>query len=262
MSHPQFGRFNMKRTCQQVCNVLRVLGFLVCLLSAVSLAACAGVQSSLAPAGQAAERIAALFWWMTAGAALVWLGIMILAIYATKADGAHRQQQAQRIILLGAVVPTIVLAGLLGYGLHLLPQLISPPPEGTLRIKVYGEQWWWRVRYEPVGRPAFELANEIRLPVAESVEFLLHSHNVIHSFWIPSLGGKVDLIPGRVNRLTLHPTKTGVFRGTCAEYCGAGHATMAFNAIVLSREEFHLWLAQQSEPVRESVAGGNVERQP
>ena len=133
MSHPQFGRFIMERTCQQVCNVLRVLGFLV--LSAVSLAACAGVQSSLAPAGQAAERIAALFWWMTAGAALVWLGIMILAIYATKADGAHRQQQAQRIILLGAVLPTIVLAGLLGYGLHLLPQLIAPPQSALWESK-------------------------------------------------------------------------------------------------------------------------------
>jgi cytochrome c oxidase subunit 2 len=80
------------------------------------------------------------------------------------------------------------------------------------------------------------------------VEFLLHSTNVIHSFWIPSLGGKVDMIPGRVNRLALHPTKTGLFRGACAEFCGRGHANMAFDAIVLNEQEFRDWLAKQSNP--------------
>ena len=92
------------------------------------------------------------------------------------------------------------------------------------------------------------------MPVGEPVEFLLHSNNVIHSFWIPSLGGKMDMIPGRVNRLALQAMKTGTFRGACAEYCGASHAKMAFEAIVMSREEFGRWMEQQSEPAMEPAA--------
>ena len=81
--------------------------------------------------------------------------------------------------------------------------------------------------------------------MGEPVEFQLASPDVIHSFWIPSLGGKVDMIPGRVNRLSLHPTRTGVFRGVCAEYCGTAHALMAFRVVVLSKEDFALWLERQ-----------------
>jgi cytochrome c oxidase subunit 2 len=152
------------------------------------------------------------------------------------------------MILGGALAPTIVLGGLLIYGLGMLPRMIAPAPEGSLRILVFGEQWWWRIRYEPPGRQPFEVANELRLPVGEPVQFLLHSSNVIHSFWLPSLGGKVDMIPGRVNRLLLRPTKTGTFRGACAEYCGMGHAQMAFAAIVVTRSEFDQWMNEQSEP--------------
>jgi len=74
------------------------------------------------------------------------------------------------------------------------------------------------------------------------VEFWLHSNNVIHAFWIPSLGGKLDVMPGRVNRLVLHPTQTGTFRGVCAEFCGIGHANMAFQAIVVPKDTFRQWL--------------------
>lgn len=205
-------------------------------------------SSALAPAGREAEQIAGLFWWMAAGSVAVWLGVVILTVYAVRARGVERQRQAQVLIIGGALVPTIVLAGLLLYGLALLPNLISPAPEGSLTITVYGEQWWWRFRYEPRDGQAFEVANEVRLPVGEAVEFRLNSRNVIHSFWIPALGGKADVIPGRTNRLVLHPTKTGFFRGTCAEYCGAAHAQMSFYAIVVPRTEFDLWMTQQAKP--------------
>src|SRR5918999_1336551 len=89
------------------------------------------------------------------------------------------------------------------------------------------------------------LANEIRLPVAETVEFRLESPDVIHSFWIPSLAGKMDMIPGRVTRLALTPTKTGVFRGACAEYCGTSHALMSFYVVVHEKETFERCLADQ-----------------
>jgi cytochrome c oxidase subunit II len=213
------------------------------------LCGCSGAQSALNPAGQQAEEIATLFWWMTGGAGLIWIIVVSLAVYAVrKPPDVDRRRQAHVLILGGALAPTVVLGGLLVYGLGMLPDMISPAPEGSLRIRVYGEQWWWRIRYEPPGRQPFEVANEVRLPVGEPVQFLLHSSNVIHSFWAPSLGGKVDMIPGRVNRLLLRPTRTGTFRGACAEYCGIGHARMAFDAVVLTREEFERWMNEQSEP--------------
>jgi cytochrome c oxidase subunit 2 len=145
----------------------------------------------------------------------------------------------------GAVVPTLVLAVLLIYGLWMLPRLVASAPEGSLRIHVSGEQWWWRERYELPDGERIDLANEIRLPVNEPVQFILESSNVIHSFRIPSLGGKRDMIPGRVTRLALLPTRTGIFRGVCAEYCGTSHALMSFCVAVSGKGEFTRRLEEQ-----------------
>ena len=211
---------------------------------------CDGPQSALEPAGRAAERIANLVWWMTAGAVFFWIAVIALAIWAVRtAPEAHNQRRGSLLIIgAGAVVPTIVVAVLAIYGLAPIPVLLAPAPEGSLRITVSGEQWWWRVRYQPPGGEPVVLANEIRLPVGEPVEFRLESPDVIHSFWIPSLGGKIDMIPGRVTRLSLTPTKTGVFRGACAEYCGTSHALMSFYVVVEDKETFERWLAHQQTP--------------
>jgi len=131
-------------------------------------------------------------------------------------------------------------------GLRPLAQADDP---AGMRIEVTGEQFWWRVAYHPAdGDGPVLSANEIRLPVGERIEFLLKSTDVIHSFWIPSLGGKMDMIPGRVNRLSLLATKTGTYRGPCAEYCGTSHALMAFTATVMEPEAFRDWLAAKSAP--------------
>jgi cytochrome c oxidase subunit 2 len=214
------------------------------------LASCHGPQSALDPAGRGAERIAAIFWWMAAGGVIIWLAVIALTIYAVRTPPeAHNRRRTNYLIIGGgAVVPTILLAVLLVYGLAPLPALLAPAPEGSLKIAVSGEQWWWRVRYLPPGGEPVELANEIRLPVGEPVEFSLESPDVIHSFWIPALGGKIDMIPGRVTRLALTPTKTGVFRGACAEYCGTAHALMSFPVVVQEKEEFDRWLARQARP--------------
>ncbi len=135
----------------------------------------------------------------------------------------------------------------------MLPGLVAAAPAGSLQIAVSGQQWWWRVHYLSPDGAAVELANEIRLPVGEPVEFQLESLDVIHSFWIPSLGGKVDMIPGRKTRLALLPTRTGVFRGVCAEYCGSAHALMAFDVVVVEKEEFERWLVQQREPAADPL---------
>jgi len=191
---------------------------------------------------------------MVGGAAVIWVLVLGTAVYAAafRPDREHSDRTANLLILGGGVAfPTLVLAGLLSYGLYLMPRL-GPAIEGDgLVIEVAGEQWWWRVRYLPEEGEPFELANELRLPVGERVELRLTSPDVIHSFWVPSLGGKMDMIPGRTNRLVLEPTKTGRFRGVCAEYCGDSHALMAFQTVVVPRPELEAWMERQRAPAAE-----------
>ncbi len=218
------------------------------------LTACETPQSTLAPAGASAEQIANLFWWMAGGAAIIWLAVIGLAVYAVHVNPSpHSEKGSRRLIVYGGIaVPVVVLAGLLGYGLSLMPKLMAPGD--GLTISVTGEQWWWRVRYQSPDHRQVETANEIRLPVNERAEFKLASADVIHSFWIPSLGGKIDMIPGRENRLVLEPTRTGIFRGMCAEFCGIAHALMAFDVVVMERSAFDQWLKAQTAPAKRPVS--------
>ena len=220
---------------------------------ALLLSACAGPQSALDTAGPTAEKIADLFWLMMIGTLIIWAAMMALLAWAVLRREREGDDRRLKILIVGggALVPTIILIALLIYGLGMMPPMLAPAPEGSLKIYVSGEQWWWRVRYQPPGEEEVVLANEIRLPVNEPVEFYLDSPDVIHAFWIPSIGGKMDMIPGRVTRLTLKPTRTGSFRGQCAEYCGTSHALMAFGVVVLEKDEFAQWLAQQRAPAAE-----------
>ncbi|HEX6316246.1 MAG TPA: cytochrome c oxidase subunit II [Gemmatimonadaceae bacterium] len=226
---------------------------------------CTGVQSALAPAGTDATRIAGLFWWMTGGAAVVWLFVIGLAAYYVRHAAGQRNHRRDRWLIIGGgvVFPTVTLTVLLIFGLAMIPPTVARAPEGSLLIAVTGEQWWWRVRYFRPGGEEIVSANEVRLPVHEPVQFRLDSDNVIHSFWIPSLGGKMDMIPGRITHLALRPTATGIFRGACAEYCGTSHALMAFYAEVMEKEAFERWLDHQARPAvppegAEAARGGEL----
>lgn len=230
-------------------RVCRRIGLIAAALAA--LVGCGGIQSALDPAADQAEHLAELFWWMTGGVLIIWFAVLGLALYAVRAPERQDLTGPHRLIVWGGViVPTLLLSLLLVYGLALVPEFLAPARPGSLRVRVTGEQYWWRVRYQPDGRAPVDLANEIRLPVGEEVEFLLDSKDVIHSFWIPALGGKVDMIPGRQTRLRLLPTRTGTFRGTCAEYCGASHALMSFAVVVQEKAEFERWLEAQAAPAR------------
>ena len=213
---------------------------------------CDGIQSTLSPAGREAGRIADLFWWMAGGALLVELGVVALAVYCVRAASGTPNRRRDRLLIVGGgvVFPVIVLTALLVYGLMMLPPLVARAPDSPVQIHVIGEQWWWRVQYLRPGADPVVLANEIRLPVGQRVQFRLESDNVIHAFWIPSLAGKIDMIPGRVTWLALEPTATGVFRGACAEYCGASHALMSFYAEVMEPAAFARWLDAQAAPAR------------
>lgn len=230
-------------------RVVRILRLHVLILLHVS--GCSGRQSALAPAGRGAQEISTLFWLMLVVGTMIWLGMIGLAIYSVRRDVTHNSRSVRFwIIGGGAVMPTALLSLLMVYSIPMIPRLLEPAPEDALTIEVRGKMWWWRVRYLgphlPAGQP-IELANEIRLPVGQPVEFKLGSDDVIHAFWIPSLGGKVDMIPGRTTRLRLEPTKTGIFRGACAEYCGDSHALMNFDVIVMPRDDFAEWLEHQSQ---------------
>jgi cytochrome c oxidase subunit II len=216
------------------------------ILLVLELAGCSGQQSALAPAGEGAERLASLFWTMSAGAVVIWALVIGAAIYASRVrPGPHNERTARAVLWGGTVLSTAVLSCLLIYGLMLMPDLRAAGD--GLKIAVSGEQWWWRVRYLPPGRSGpIESANEVRLPLGQRVELELTSPDVIHSFWIPPLGGKVDMIPGRRTRLVLKPTRTGAFRGACAEFCGTSHALMAFSVVVLEEAAFEDWLAKEA----------------
>lgn len=221
-------------------------------VSGLLLSACEGPQSALDPAGRGAARLADLFWAMTVGGGAIWLVVVGLALYATYFARRALSPKGGKLLIIGGgvVFPVVVLAGLLTYSLSILPEFLAAAPEGALEIQVTGHQWWWRVRYLRDGKTPVDLANEIRVPAGRAVEFQLESRDVIHAFWIPALGGKMDMIPGRRTRLVLEPARIGVYRGVCAEYCGTSHALMSFPVVVEEESAFERWLAAQAEPVR------------
>lgn len=208
-------------------------------------------QSVLSPGGSDAEAIATLSWIMFGGATVIFLGLWALAVYAHWGGETVRRHLASRefIFVGGVVFPVVTLTALLIYGLTLTGARIAATEAGALRIEVTGEQWWWRVRYSAtVDATEAVTANEIRIPVGRQVEIKLSSADVIHSFWVPNLAGKVDMIPGVVNRIRLRAARTGIYRGQCAEYCGGPHALMAFHVVALEPSQFEEWLARQRQP--------------
>jgi cytochrome c oxidase subunit II len=122
------------------------------------------------------------------------------------------------------------------------------PAATALRVEVAGKQWWWEFQYPSLG---IATATELHLPVGETVAFHLHAPDVIHSFWIPQLGGKRDVVPHRVNRIVMTPDTPGEYPGQCAEFCGTSHANMRFRVIVHEKSEWEKWVKAQQAPAVE-----------
>ncbi|EAR49614.1 Cytochrome c oxidase, subunit IIc [Oceanicola granulosus HTCC2516] len=228
--------------------------------AALSLAGCAGRQSALSPGGADAAALGTLFWVMLGGAVLLWLAMNGMFFYVTRVNASAMPRRLANGMVIGGgiVLPTILLGALLGWGLSILPD--QRQPDDGLTIRVHGEQWWWRVEYWPEGAAAPVVsANEIRLPVGERVGFRLDSDQVIHSFWIPSLGGKMDMFPGRETYVSLEAEAPGVYRGQCAEFCGESHAWMAFEAVAMPPDAFDAWLDAEAGAAA-APEGGAAER--
>lgn len=213
------------------------------------LGGCGYNQSALHPAGRDAVELSGLTWFMFAGAVVCWCIVMGVTVYAVLGKKRPRTEKFADAFILGGGVafPTIGLAILLIYGLSLLPNWTSTQ-EPDLRVNVRAEQYWWRFGYELPDGLVLETANELHLPNDATVEFVLTSTDVIHSFWIPAMGGKMDAIPGRTNVLRLTPTKVGTYRGVCAEFCGPSHTFMAFTVVVHEPADFPGWLEGERAP--------------
>lgn len=220
------------------------------------LAGCTFEQSALHPAGRDAEELSGLTWFMFGGAVVVWSIVMGVTVYAVLGRKRPRTERFADALILGGGVafPTIGLAILLVYGLSLLPNWTSSEP-ADLRVHVRAEQYWWRFGYELPDGSIVETANELHLPNGQTAEFVLTSTDVIHSFWIPALGGKIDAIPGRTNLWRLTPTKEGTYRGVCAEFCGPSHTFMAFPVIVHDAAGYASWLEAERAP---AVSGSDL----
>jgi cytochrome c oxidase subunit 2 len=223
-------------------------------------AACSGVQTPLDPHGDAAARIATLTIVLFVGGTAIFLLVMGLLGWALFAPGSRRGLLRGRGFVVGGgiVFPIVTLVALLVYSLDASRALVLPREAQPLRIEVIGRQYWWEVRYPDAGEDAVT-ANEIRLPVGREVELLLSSGDVIHSLWIPNLHGKMDMIPGRVNRQRFTAERTGVLRGQCAEFCGLQHSFMALAVVVQEPEDFAAWLALQQAPVPEPADAQTVQ---
>lgn len=220
--------------------------------------------------GSPGHEIASLTWgliWLSTGvvviiALLVLFGVMLKGrrVPNMRADYTAvrrpHDRQALRWVYVGLAVTVATLAFFVVWTMDVLAAIRAPAEVPGVTIRITGHQWWWSVEYLDDDRPYrnFETANEIHVPVGEPVKIELNSADVIHSFWVPALGGKTDAIPGQTNVMWLQADAPGVYRGQCAEYCGKQHAHMALRLFADPPEEFQAWWDRQLEPVAPEAA--------
>jgi cytochrome c oxidase subunit 2 len=212
----------------------------------------AGNDGMFDPDSSAAADIV-LLWWVLLGLGTVAFGVFAFALMMAllrrrSAPGEDEREpnpaSLRRLVVSGGVVlPTIVLTAVLVATVATMRSTAETAPDDALHVEVVAHQWWWEIRYPEWGIVS---ANELHLPVDRPVALSLHSADVIHSFWVPALGGKIDLLPDRANLMVLEPTETGEHHTQCAEFCGLQHALMRLMVIVQPQPEFDAWLAHNA----------------
>lgn len=206
---------------------------------AFALAGCAGELSVLAPEGPAAAQVAELWWVMLAGAVFILAGVMALALYAFKRNRGPGPPARLLLVGGGLIFPIVTMIALLFWALMRGEQLVARDNAELLAIDANAAQWVWSFSY-PGGE---RTQGVLHVPAGEAFLVRITSADVIHSFWVPALGGKMDAIPGKTNLLTLRADRPGVYRGVCAEYCGIGHTQMAFEIHAHPEEDYPAILA-------------------
>jgi cytochrome c oxidase subunit 2 len=213
----------------------------------------------LDPAGPFAGPVAIVAWVLFIMAVVVM--VVVLAALGVALFGPRRWKRrvgGERLVWIGGLVfPVVVLTGLLVYGLSVTNRISDAPRAGEMRVRVTGEMWWWRVAYlDDQDREIVQDANEIHIPAGRPVVLELESADVIHSVWIPRLGGKTDMIPGRRNFMRIQADEPGVYSGQCAEYCGGPHALMGLVVVAHNPEDFAAWRVKQAAPAALSSMPG------
>jgi cytochrome c oxidase subunit 2 len=233
---------------------LRGLG----LILALPLASCSGWQSALDPQGPQAEALAGIIWLFTIVCTVVFVLVMlVLAIalmrrHASRPDplvtDARREKRMLAVIggAIGVTLLTVLALTAVSYSGQ---RFLFTKAQAAVNITLTGNQWWWDIQYDdPRPDRTFVTANEIYVPVGEPVLLKLRSNDVIHSFWVPSLAGKMDLIPGQDNELQFTAARPGTYRGQCAEFCGYQHAHMGLLVVAVPKAEFDAWRDAQLKP--------------
>ena len=207
---------------------------------------------ALAPAGPQAARLAQVFWAFFGVCLVVYVVVLALLLLGVlRPGGAAMDESARlRLVAVGGVLTALTLIALLVVSIRGGHEL--NPMRGAkdvLTVQVIGRQWWWELHYPGTAPDQMVVtANELHVPVGRPVLLQLVSRDVIHSFWVPELHGKRDLIPGHDSTTYIQADRPGVFRGQCAEFCGAQHAQMGFLVIAEPEETFQAWLAAQRRP--------------
>jgi cytochrome c oxidase subunit 2 len=216
-----------------------------------------------APVSTAAESIFGLSKFVLATMAMIFVAVFALLVYVAvrfrRRQGDDRSEPAQvygstQVELAWTVIPVLIVIALFLASARVIASIQNPMrPAGALEVIVTGHQYWWEYRY-----PAFNIvtANELHVPVSTPTFLTLLSADTDHSFWVPRLGGKTDLIPNHPNQMSIDPYETGLFLGQCAQYCGTQHAKMLLRVYVDTREEFDRWVHQQQQSAQSTSPRG------
>ncbi|MBE42078.1 MAG: cytochrome c oxidase subunit II [Chloroflexi bacterium] len=220
-------------------------------------------QSTFEPLGPVADRQLTIFWWILIGGGVVFVLVEAALIYALikfrRRDEDELPKQVhgnKRLEILWTIIPAIVVIGFSIASIDALFYSADVPKDSdkTVTLEAIGHQWWFEFRYPSPNDPENEVitANEVYIPVGIPVRINLESVDVIHSFWVPKLAGKVDMVPSEGNYMWFQADVPGEFFGQCAEYCGTSHANMKFKVVAVSPPEFDKWLSDQIAPAVES----------
>lgn len=203
---------------------------------------CSGELSTLDPAGPSARAIATLWWIMLAGSAVIFAATSAALVLAWARPGAFGPRPSRPLLLWGGLIlPSVILALLVFSAFTLGERLLAGSGSGgALRLEAEGRQWQWVFRYPTAGD--LVTIDTLHIPAGQEIEVVVTSADVIHSFWVPRLGGKIDAIPGHRNSIRLLATEPGRYGGLCAEYCGIGHAPMQFVVVAHPAAEYDAML--------------------
>ena len=222
------------------------------LLLATVVAGCGGDQNTLDPGSRPESKITHLFWVMLAGAGVgfaVVAGLLVMGWWRrdrVDLPGGGGERAATRlVVVLGIAVPIVVLVALFVWADFFVAKATTAPAASStsLTVDVIGHDWWWEVRYPG---SAAVTANEIHIPTHTRINLVATTDDVIHSFWVPELNRKIDMIPGRSNRILLEADHPGRYRGQCSEFCGLQHAHMALVVVAEPPAAFRAWLANMA----------------